>query len=88
MLRPYTSPYATAVDKNHNVWIALMNADRIEKFDPSREKFTDYLLPTRGTKARWVAIDNSTDPPTVWVPYYRANKLARIQFHSGLNQRH
>ena len=75
----FTQPYDTAVDKNHMVWIALMNTDRIAKFDPSTERLTEYLLPTRGTEARFITVDNSTNPPSVWVPYYRTNKLARIQ---------
>lgn len=76
----YSRPYATAVDKNHMVWIALMNTDRVAKFDPSTEKFTEYLLPSRGSEARFITVDNNTTPPTVWVPYFRGSKLARLQF--------
>jgi len=76
---PYTRPYTAAVDKNHMVWVALMNTDRLAKFDPFTEKFTEYLLPTRGTEIRHLVIDNSTTPPTIWVSYFRTNKIARIQ---------
>jgi len=77
---PYVQPYAVAVDKDHMVWISLLNADRIAKFDPVKEKFTEYELPTRGTENRHIAVDNRTTPPSVWVPYGRTNKLARIEF--------
>jgi streptogramin lyase len=80
--RPGSTPYDIVVDKNHMVWIELMNADRFVKFNPFTEQFTEYPLPTLGTEARQIAIDDSTDPPTVWLPYYRVNKIARVQFRT------
>lgn len=80
---PYSQPYAVAVDKNHMVWINLKNGDRIAKFNPITAKFTEYFLPTRGTETRDIIVDNTTDPPTVWTPYNRTNKIARIQFRTG-----
>jgi virginiamycin B lyase len=77
---PYTSPYATAVDRNGNVWITTMNHDVLTKFDPKSERFTEYTLPTRGTEIRHVQVDNRTNPPTVWAPYNRTNKVVRLQF--------
>ncbi len=78
----YSQPYSVAVDKNHNVWLTLMNQDRIAKFNPKTEKFTEYQMPTRGTESRQIYANNRTDPPTIWVPYNRTNKIARIQFLS------
>ena len=49
------------------------------KFNPDTEKFTQYQLPTRGSETRYIQVDNSTTPPTVWIPYDRVNKIARIQ---------
>jgi streptogramin lyase len=83
---PYSSPYATAVDKNGVVWINTMNHDVLTKFDPKTERFTEYTLPTRGTEIRHVQVDNSTNPPTIWAPYNRTNKVVRIQFRSTANQ--
>jgi len=83
---PYSSPYATAVDKNGIVWINTMNHDVLTKFDPKTERFTEYTLPTRGTEIRHVQLDNSTNPPTVWAPYNRTNKVVRIQFRTTANQ--
>jgi hypothetical protein len=37
-------------------------------------------LPTRGTEIRHIQVDSSMNPPTVWLPYDRTNKIARIQF--------
>jgi len=79
---PYTMPYATAVDKNGVVWINGINHDALVKFDPKTERFTEYVLPTRGTEIRHVQVDNRTDPPEVWAPYNRMNKVVRLQFRT------
>ncbi|HEV7967446.1 MAG TPA: carboxypeptidase regulatory-like domain-containing protein [Candidatus Acidoferrales bacterium] len=77
----FSQPYAATVNtKDHMVWITMLNSDRIAKFDPSTEKFTEYVLPTRGTEIRHIQVDSSTSPPTVWLPYDRTNKIARVQF--------
>jgi len=75
----YSHPYAVAVDKNHMVWFSISNADQIGRFDPTTEEFTKYPLPTRGTEARDINVDNSTTPPTIWVSYNASNKIARVQ---------
>ena len=77
----FSQPYSATVNpKDHSVWITMLNSDRIAKFDPATEKFTEYTLPTRGTEIRHIQVDNATNPPTVWLPYDRTNKIARIQF--------
>jgi hypothetical protein len=30
-----------------------------------------------------MAIDDSTDPPTIWLPYISAQKIARVQFRTN-----
>ena len=77
----FSQPYSATVNtKDHTVWITMLNSDRVAKFDPSTEKFTEYVLPTRGTEIRNIQVDSTTNPPTVWLPYDRTNKIARIQF--------
>ena len=77
----FSQPYSATVNKkDHTVWITMLNSDRIAKFDPSTEKFTEYTLPTRGTEIRHIQVDSTTNPPTVWLPYDRTNKIAKIQF--------
>jgi virginiamycin B lyase len=77
----FSQPYSATVNaKDHTVWITMLNSDRIAKFDPSTEQFTEYTLPTRGTEIRYIQVDSSTNPPTIWLPYDRTNKIARVQF--------
>ena len=79
----YSHPYAVIVDRNHMVWLTLMNSDRVAKFDPNTEKFTEYPLATLGTEARYIDVDNATDIPTLWLPYSRVNKLGRVEFRTN-----
>jgi virginiamycin B lyase len=80
----FSQPYSATVNrKDHTVWITMLNSDRVAKFDPATEKFTEYELPTRGTEIRHIQVDSSTNPPTVWLPYDRTNKIARIQFRAN-----
>jgi len=76
-------PYSAAVDKNHNVWTNLMNADAVMKFDPKTSRWTEYALPTLGTESRHIAVlDNTDGSLQVIVPYWRARKVARMTFRS------
>jgi len=75
----WSQPYALNVDKNHNVWVNMLNRDAIAKFDPKTERFTEYQLPTRGTEIRHIVPDNSSEPPTIRVPYDGVLKIARLQ---------
>ena len=82
----FSQPYANTTDKNGNVWINAMNLDRIVKFDPKTEKFTEYKMPTLGSEIRHIVADDSTNPPTIWAPYNRSNKIVRLQFRTGTEQ--
>ena len=82
----FSQPYANTTDKNGNVWINAMNLDRIVKFDPKTEKFTEYKMPTLGSEIRHIIADNSTNPPTIWAPYNRSNKIVRLQFRTAPQQ--
>jgi streptogramin lyase len=79
----WIQPYKVLVDKNHMAWVASANADLLAKFNPFTEQFTMYHLPTRGSNTRHMTIDDSTDPPTIWLPYIGAQKIARVQFRTN-----
>jgi streptogramin lyase len=78
----WIQPYKVLVDKDHMAWFATANADLLGKFNPFTEQFTMYQLPTRGSNTRHMAIDDSTTPPTIWLPYIGAQKIARVQFRT------
>lgn len=77
---PYASAYDLRVDKNHNVWVTLRNADRVGKFDPATKKWTVYQLPTLGTECRNISVDQKTGD--VWLASWRTSKIIRLEFRT------
>jgi streptogramin lyase len=74
--------YQPVVDRNGMIWANLMTSDRVTRFDPQTNTWTDFLLPNRGTETRHMAVDNFKDRPEGWTPYWRTNQIARIQLRT------
>ena len=79
-------PYKPFPDRNHMVWFSMAADDNFGKLNPNTGQITMYPLPSRGTGARHLAVDDSTDSPTVWVPYDNLGKIARVQFRHDTSQ--
>ena len=88
---PYVGPsgnkehvgvYQPVVDKNGMVWLNLMTADRVARYDPKTNTWTEFLLPNRGTETRHMAVDNFKPQVEAWTPYWRTNQMARIQIRT------
>jgi streptogramin lyase len=79
----YSRPYGVVIDREHNVWINMLNTDMIAKYVPATKKFTWFQMPSRGTDMRHLAFDYSTTPMSIFIPYNRSNKVARIQFRKA-----
>jgi len=75
-------PYHAQVDSNHNVWINLMNADEVVKFDPKTSKWVEYPFPTLGAETRYVSLLEKDGGIQVILPYSRARKVARMTLRS------
>ena len=75
-------PYQAQVDSNHNVWINLMNADEVVKFDPKTSKWVEYPFPTLGAETRYVSLLEKDGGIQVILPYSRARKVARMTLRS------
>ena len=71
-------PYQAQVDSNHNVWINLMNADEVIKFDPKTSKWVEYPFPTLGAETRYVSLLEKDGSLEVILPYSRARKVGRM----------
>jgi len=78
----FAGVYDATVDRNGKVWVNLMNGDRVAQFDPAAERWTEYQLPSRGAETRFIAVDNHTPTVEVWTPYWRTNRIARLQFRT------
>ena len=75
-------PYQAQVDFSHNVWINLMNADEVIKFDPKTSKWTEYPFPTLGAETRYVSLLEKDGGIQVILPYSRARRVARMTIRS------
>jgi streptogramin lyase len=75
-------PYQAQVDSNHNVWINLMNADEVVKFEPKTSKWVEYPFPTLGAETRYVSLLEKDGALQVILPYSRARKVARMTVRS------
>jgi len=75
--------YQPVVDKNNMVWVNLMTADRLARYDPSTNTWTEFLLPNRGTETRHMAVDNFKPQVEAWTPYWRTNQMARVQIRTA-----
>jgi streptogramin lyase len=82
----WAQPYKPVADTSHMLWFSNSAADMLGKFNPTTKKFVMYPLPTRGTNSRDLAVDKSTNPPTVYVPYTGAGKVARVQFRTDTSK--
>jgi virginiamycin B lyase len=75
---PDNHPYHATVDSNHNVWVNMMDEDRVMRYDPKAGKWDSFPLPTLGAESRYVSLLEHDGPMQVIVPYSRARKVARI----------
>jgi streptogramin lyase len=75
-------PYHAAVDGHHNVWINMMNEDRVMEYDPASSRWTGYDLPTLGAEARFISLGERDGKLQVVVPYFRSSKIALMTFRS------
>lgn len=67
----WAAPYITAVDnQNNKVWITDFNSDFLFLFDMKTEKFTRFLLPEKNIRIRYMIVDDSTNPSTLWIPNF------------------
>jgi streptogramin lyase/mono/diheme cytochrome c family protein len=75
-------PYQAMVDRQHNVWMNLMNADAVLKYDPKTSQWTEYPFPTLGTETRYISLLERNGSMQVILPYWRTRKVARITFRT------
>jgi streptogramin lyase len=76
-------PYATIVDKQHNVWAPMWTTDQIGKYDPAAGKWTMFDLPTRGTEVRIASLrDLPGGKLEVVFAYPRSSKIVAMTVRS------
>jgi virginiamycin B lyase len=77
-LPPYLSPYDAVIDRNGDIWTGGMSTDRVVRVNSKTGETIGYLLP-HPTNIRRVDVDNSTDPPTLWVGNNHGASIIKVE---------
>jgi streptogramin lyase len=75
---PHSDPYDVVRAKNGEVWSGSMVTDQVDRLDPASGAITEYLLP-RHTNIRRVFLDNSVNPPVLWVGNNHGASIVKIE---------
>jgi hypothetical protein len=75
-------PYHATIDRNHDVWVNMMNSDQVMRYDPKRGTFTFFDLPTLGAETRYVSLLERDGAMEVVLPEFRPMKIAVMTFRS------
>jgi copper transport protein len=74
-------PSGIALDSNCcNLWIPVVQANKVVKFDVSNQKFSSYNIPTPGAGPVGVASDNQGN---VWIAESAVGKIGKVNATSG-----
>jgi streptogramin lyase/mono/diheme cytochrome c family protein len=76
---PYTDFYAAMPDKNGDVWVEELHGRFFLRFRPRTGQWSKYPMPEPYDHARWVWVDNSLNPVTVWFGDFTTGRIVRIQ---------
>jgi streptogramin lyase/putative copper export protein len=68
------------IDNNDNLWMPVLDANKIVKFEPKTEKFTSYDIPTAEAAPLVIMTDSQGG---VWFAESAAGKIASIDVSSG-----
>ena len=74
----WSAPYDVVLDRNEFAWTGSMVTDQVERLDPATGQITEYLLPHH-TNIRRVFLDNSVNPPILWVGNNHGAAIVRIE---------
>jgi streptogramin lyase len=75
-------PYHAQIDSKHNVWVNMMNAEQVLRFNPQNNEATYFDLPTLGAETRFLSLDERGGAMKVVLPYSRTSKVAVMTFRS------
>jgi streptogramin lyase len=75
---PHSDPYDVARARNGEVWAGSMVTDQVDRLDPATGTITEYLLPHH-TNIRRVFLDNSVNPPVLWVGNNHGAAIVKIE---------
>ena len=63
-------------------WTNMWTADRVARYSPTTGQWTIFDLPSRGTEARYISVDERDGRINVVLPYSRTCKIAVMTLRS------
>jgi streptogramin lyase len=75
---PNSAPYDVVRAKNGDVWAGGMQSDLVARLNPATGDITEYLLP-RDTNIRRVFMDNSVNPPVLWIGNNHGAAIVKVE---------
>ncbi|MGI0048575.1 MAG: virginiamycin B lyase family protein, partial [Nitrososphaera sp.] len=69
-----------AMDGNGSLWMPIIQANKVAKFDPASEQFSSYDIPTPSARPAGIAADSSG---SIWFAEAGAGSIARIDPGTG-----
>lgn len=75
---PLSAPYDVMRAKNGDVWTGGMQNDQVARLNPATGEIIEYLLP-RSTNIRRVWVDDSTNPPALWVGSNLGASIVKVE---------
>jgi copper transport protein len=73
-------PSGIAMDGNDGLWMPLVQANKVAKFDPATEEFSLHDIPTPVAQPAGIAADSSGN---IWLAEAGAGKIAKIDPATG-----
>lgn len=80
-------PYHAVIDSHHKVWVNMMNADQLLRYDPDTGQWSAFDLPGHGAETRYVSILERDGRLEFVLPYYRTMKVTAMTFRSEAEMR-
>ena len=65
-------PYAFGIDNKDRIWTSTYRDDRLHMFDPKTERFTTYLMPSKGNGLRDFFLD---EKGWLWAGVFGRNQV-------------
>ena len=70
-----SSPHDIVVGKNGIVWFTEIATNKIGKFDPNTEQFSEYIIPTESSRPHGLVVDNQGN---VWFTEVGAGQIGKF----------
>jgi virginiamycin B lyase len=77
---PSALPHDPAVAPDGSIWLTLMNADKLARFDPRTHEWKLFPVPTKNAGPHGLTADHQGN---IWFTENRAGKIGRLDPRSG-----